>query len=59
VWLPKFRGGSSKYASLQNTFFIGSETLSSGPNPGEFLVGVKISQVVPRDTGIVIGQEFP
>lgn len=59
VWVPRFRGGSSKYANLQNSVFVGSETVSSGANPGEFYVGVKISKVFSTNTSVVIGQEFP
>jgi hypothetical protein len=39
-----FRGGSAKYASLQSSIFVASETVSDGPNPGEFYVGMKISK---------------
>ena len=59
VWTPTFRGGSDKYAILQNSIFVASETVSSSPNPGEFFVGMKISMVLPTNTTVVIGQEFP
>lgn len=59
VWIPTFRGGSAKYANLQNSVFVASETVSDGPNPGEFYVGMKISKVFCTNTSVVIGHEFP
>ncbi|MCJ1475535.1 hypothetical protein MMC13_004198 [Lambiella insularis] len=59
VWVPTFRGGSAKYANLQNSIFVASETVSDSPVPGEFYVGMKMSKVFCTNTSIVIGQEFP
>ncbi|KAE9374668.1 hypothetical protein N431DRAFT_464902 [Stipitochalara longipes BDJ] len=59
VWVPTFRGGSDKYANLQNSIFIASETISDSSNPNEFFVGLKISKVFNTNTSIIIGNEFP
>jgi len=59
VWVPSFRGGSAKYANLQTSVFVASETVSDGAKPGEFVVGMKISKVFCINTTVVIGQEFP
>lgn len=56
VFVSTFRGG---YAELQNSVFVGSETVSDSSTPGEFLVGIKISKVFPVKTNITIGEEFP
>ncbi|KAH8802551.1 hypothetical protein F5884DRAFT_903212, partial [Xylogone sp. PMI_703] len=52
VWTPTFRGGSSKYAFLENSVWVGSETVSDSPTPGEFFIGVKISQVFSTNTSV-------
>ena len=59
VWVPTFEGGDEKYANLQNSIFVASETVSDSPNPNEFYVGMKISKVFCTNTSVVIGQEFP
>ena len=59
VWVPTFRGGGAKYANLQNSIFVASETVSDSPVPGQFYVGMKISKVFPTNTSVVIGEEFP
>ncbi|KAI9658380.1 MAG: hypothetical protein M1821_002513 [Bathelium mastoideum] len=59
VWLPTFRGGSAKYENLQQSVFVGSETVSNSDTPGEFLLGLKISKVFATETNITIGEEFP
>jgi len=59
VWVPTFRGGSAKYANLQNSIFVASETVSDSPVPGQFYVGMKISKVFCTNTSVVIGEEFP
>ncbi|KAH8895621.1 hypothetical protein GQ53DRAFT_839176 [Thozetella sp. PMI_491] len=59
VWVPTFRGGGAGYSNLQDSIFVGSETVSSGASPGEFIVGVKISKVFNTNTNVVIGEEFP
>ncbi|KAK5174071.1 uncharacterized protein LTR77_001151 [Saxophila tyrrhenica] len=58
VWTPTFYGGDASYSNLQNSIFVGSETVSDGEQPGEFLVGIKISKVFPVKTDVVIGEEF-
>ena len=59
VWVPTFRGGSARYTNLQNSIFVGSETVSDSEVPGQFLIGVKISKVFATKTNITIGEEFP
>ncbi|KAF2095108.1 hypothetical protein NA57DRAFT_68106 [Rhizodiscina lignyota] len=59
MWVPTFRGGSEKYANLQNSIFVASETVSDSPNANEFYVGMKISKVFATNTSVVIGDEFP
>ena len=59
VWVPTFRGGDDSFANLQNSVFVGSETVSDSDTPGEFLVGIKISKVFNVVTNITIGEEFP
>ncbi|KAF5874779.1 putative lipase gdsl protein [Botrytis fragariae] len=58
VLTPTFRGGESKYKSLENTVFVASETVSDSGIPGKFLLGVKISKVFASKTNITIGEEF-
>ncbi|KAK3709518.1 hypothetical protein LTR37_010891 [Vermiconidia calcicola] len=38
VWTPTFYGGSAKYAVLQNSIFVASETVSDSGRPGYFNV---------------------
>ena len=57
--MPTFRGGSDKYANLQNSIFVASETVSDSPNPNEFYVGLKISKVFNSNTSVTIGNEIP
>ena len=59
MFVPTFRGGREKYANLQNSIFVASETVSDSPDPNYFYVGIKISKVFPVKTDVVIGQEFP
>ena len=59
VWTPTFYGGSAKYAVLQNSIFVASETVSDSDRVGYFAVGMKISKVWPKNTTITIGNEFP
>jgi len=59
VWTPTFSGGDPSYTNLQNPIFVASETVSDGEQPGEVLVGLKISKVFPVKTDVVIGEEFP
>lgn len=66
IWLtdeqvvtPTFYGGNSNYAVLQNSVFVGAETVSDGGKDGYFEVGVKISKVWPVNTTITIGNEYP
>jgi hypothetical protein len=59
VWLPSFYGGGSKYANLQNSVFVASETVSDSSKTGYFLVGMKISKVWPVNTTITIVEEYP
>ncbi|KAM0123311.1 hypothetical protein ACHAP3_011231, partial [Botrytis cinerea] len=58
VLTPTFRGGESKYKTLENSVFVASETVSDSGIPGKFLLGVKISKVLASRTNITIGEEF-
>lgn len=59
VWVPTFYGGDADYANLQNSIFVGSETVSDSAVPGQFYVGLKISKVFSTNTSVTIGHEFP
>ncbi|KAM0157144.1 hypothetical protein ACHAPF_011432 [Botrytis cinerea] len=58
VLTPTFRGGESKYKTLENSVFVASETVSDSGIPGKFFLGVKISKVFASRTNITIGEEF-
>ncbi|EMC97460.1 hypothetical protein BAUCODRAFT_453035 [Baudoinia panamericana UAMH 10762] len=59
VWTPTFFGGADNYTNLQNSVFVGSETISGSGQPGTFVVGMKFSKVFNVNTSITIGHEFP
>jgi hypothetical protein len=59
VWAPTFHGGNDKFKVLQNSVFVGSETVADSDIPGQFVVGLKISEVFPVKTNITIGDEYP
>lgn len=59
VVTPTFYGGGANYSILQNSIFVGAETVGDGGRDGYFEVGVKISMVSPINTTITIGHEFP
>jgi uncharacterized membrane protein len=59
VWVPTFKGGSGKYAALQNGVFVSSETFSASTVPGQFFIALKISQVFSSNTTTVIRDAFP
>jgi hypothetical protein len=59
VWTPTFYGGDEKYAVLQNSVFVASETVSDSSKAGYFEVGMKISKIWPVNTTITVGNEYP
>ena len=58
VLVATFQGGEGEYKSLENSVFVGTETVSDSGIPGKFLLGFKISKVYPTETNITIGNEF-
>lgn len=58
VLVATFQGGEGEYKSLENSVFVGTETVSDSGIPGKFLLGFKISKVYPTSTNITIGNEF-
>jgi hypothetical protein len=58
VLTATFQGGEGEYESLENSVFVGTETVSDSGIPGKFLLGFKISKVYPTKTNITIGNEF-
>lgn len=49
---------SSNYSVLHNSVFVASETVASSERADYFLVEMKISEVWPKNTTVVIGQGF-
>ena len=56
VFVVSFRTGSKKYKELENSIFVGSETVRSIPSSGgkQFLAGLQVSQVLSTKTDVVI-----
>ena len=54
VFVVSFRTGSAKYKELENSIFVGSETVRSLPGGKQFLAGLQVSQVTSTETDVVI-----
>ena len=53
VILIGFKTGTAKYKNLQDSIFVGSETVKS-LGGGTFLVGVKISKLYSSKTNVTL-----
>ena len=54
VFVVAFRTGSAKYKELENSIFVGSETVRSTPGGKQFLAGLQVSQVISTKTNVNI-----
>lgn len=57
VLTATFHGGSAKYEGLTNSIFVASETVSDGDEPGQYLVGIKLSKVYTTKTNVTIDND--
>ena len=53
VILVSFKTGTTKYKNLQDSIFVGSETVKS-LGGGTFLAGVKISKLYSSKTNVTL-----
>ena len=53
VFVVSFRTGAAKYKNLEDSTFVGSETLRS-LGDGTFRVGLKVSQVFSTPTNVTL-----
>ena len=54
VFVVAFRTGAAKYKALEDSIFVGSETVRSLPGGKRFLAGLQVSQVLSTKTNVFI-----